>query len=131
MNILIADDEFSSRRLLEGILSNLGECKVVEDGRSAVDAVANMFAEGGRFDLICLDIMMPDIDGQMALNEIRKLEKQQGIVSQDEAVIIMITALSSLQTVVDSFEGGGCSAYLTKPVTKAALMDKLKNYGLI
>jgi two-component system, chemotaxis family, chemotaxis protein CheY len=131
MNILIADDEFTSRGLLEGILSPLGSCQIVENGREVVEAVATIFKQGKRFDLICLDIMMPEMNGQEALNEIRKLEKTNGVSSQDEAVIIMITALNSLQTVVDSFEGGGCSAYLTKPVTKKALMDKLKNYDLI
>ena len=131
MNILIADDEFSSRRLLEGILSPLGSCQIVENGRETVEAVRSSLEQGKRFDLICLDIMMPEMNGQEALNEIRKLEKLNGISSQDEAVIIMITAMNSLQTVVDSFEGGGCSAYLTKPVTKKNLLDKLKNYGLV
>jgi two-component system, chemotaxis family, chemotaxis protein CheY len=131
MNILIADDEFSSRLLLEDILSPLGDCKIVENGREVVETVTAFFDQGKHFDLICLDIMMPEMNGQEALNEIRRLEKEGGVASQDEAVVIMITALNSLQTVVDSFEGGGCSAYLTKPVTKKALMDKLKNYGLV
>ncbi|MBF0453846.1 MAG: response regulator [Magnetococcales bacterium] len=131
MNILIADDEFSSRRLLNGILSPLGECQLVEDGKKAVEAVTTFFEQGKRFDLICLDIMMPEMNGQEALNLIRKMEKERGVASQDESVIIMITALSSLKTVVESFEGGGCSAYLTKPITKKSLLDKLKNYGLV
>ncbi len=131
MDILIADDEFSSRIMLEEILSPLGDCKIVENGVEVVAAVSKMFDEKRRFDLICLDIMMPEMNGQEALNEIRRLEKLNGVSSQDESVVIMITALNSLQTVVDSFEGGGCSAYLTKPVTKQALLDKLKNYGLV
>jgi two-component system, chemotaxis family, chemotaxis protein CheY len=131
MNILIADDEFSSRLLLEEMLSPLGSCQIVENGRQVVDTVAAFFEQNKKFDLVCLDIMMPEMTGQEALNEIRRLEKENGVSSQDEAVVIMITALNSLQTVVDSFEGGGCSAYLTKPVTKKALLDKLKNYGLV
>ncbi|MBF0446758.1 MAG: response regulator [Magnetococcales bacterium] len=131
MNILIADDELASRRLLEGILSPVGSCQVVENGREAVDQVVSFFEQGKRFDLICLDIMMPEMNGQEALSAIRKFEKENGVIPQDESVIIMITALSSLQTVVESFEGGGCSAYLTKPVTKKALLEKLQNYGLV
>jgi two-component system, chemotaxis family, chemotaxis protein CheY len=131
MDILIADDEFSSRIMLEEILSPLGDCQIVENGLEVVAAVSKMFEEKRRFDLICLDIMMPEMNGQEALNEIRRLEKLNGVASQDESVVIMITALNSLQTVVDSFEGGGCSAYLTKPVTKQALLDKLQNYGLV
>ncbi|MBF0358244.1 MAG: response regulator [Magnetococcales bacterium] len=131
MNILIADDEYSSRLLLEEILSPLGDCQIVENGVEAIAAVKSLFEQNKRFDLICLDILMPEMSGQEALTEIRSLEKKNGVAAQDESVVIMITALNSLQSVVDSFEGGGCSAYLTKPVTKQALLDKLKNYGLV
>ncbi|MBF8273527.1 MAG: putative chemotaxis protein CheY [Magnetococcales bacterium] len=131
MRILIVDDDDSSRRLLEGILSPYGECVMAETSGQAIESFRDAYEQNSPFELVCLDIMMPDLDGQVALAQMRGIEKAKKIPPNDQSVVIMVTALNSMQTVVSSFEGGGCNAYLTKPVTKRALLEKIKKYGLI
>ncbi|MBF0435159.1 MAG: response regulator transcription factor [Magnetococcales bacterium] len=131
MRTLIADDDLSSRRLLEGILAPYGECVLAETSNHAVELFKEGYDMGKPFQLVCLDIMMPDIDGQAALAKMRDIEKEKKIAPNDQSVVIMVTALNSMQTVVSSFEGGGCNAYLTKPITKRILLEKIKKYGLI
>lgn len=131
MKTLIVDDDYSSRRLLEGILSPYGACAMAETCNQALELFKEAYDQGNPFELVCLDIMMPDIDGKAALAEMRNIEKERKITPNDQSVIIMVTALNSMQTVLSSFEGGGCNAYLTKPITKKILLEKIKKYGLI
>ncbi|MBF0423027.1 MAG: response regulator [Magnetococcales bacterium] len=131
MKTLIADDDESSRRLLQNILSPYGECVLTESSSKAVELFKHSYEQRQPFQLVCLDIMMPDIDGQAALAMMRDFEKDHNVSQNDKTIIIMITALNSMQTVVSSFEDGGCNAYLTKPITRRSLINKIKKYGLI
>lgn len=101
MRILIAEDDFVSRKILMKFLAPYGECEVAANGLEAVNAFTQALADGSCYGLICLDIMMPEIDGQDVLKIIRAKEKEAGILPLNEAKIIMITAL---QTPRDVFE---------------------------
>lgn len=130
MKILIVEDDFTARRILKGILAPHGECDVVVDGEEAIQAFRLAWEEGHPFDLICLDIMMPHIDGHEALRQIREMEKAMGIKGSDEVKIIMITALGDPKTVVKAFYQGGATSYLVKPIDKAKLLAEIRNLGL-
>lgn len=131
MRTLIADDDDSCRLLLKDILAPYGECVLAENSSQALDLFRNAYNEEAPFELVCLDIMMPDLDGKEALSQMRGIEKKLKVSPNDQSIIFMITALNSMQTVVSSFEGGGCNAYLTKPITRRSLLEKIKKYGLI
>ena len=75
MRILIAEDDFASRKVILKFLSVYGECDVTVDGMEAVDAFMMALEEDKPYDLICLDVMMPVMDGYQALKSIRKIEK--------------------------------------------------------
>ncbi len=79
MRILIVEDDFTSRRLLQKILAPYGECDIAVDGKEALEAFTLAVREGRRYRLICLDIMMPEMDGQQVLKKIRQMEKELGI----------------------------------------------------
>ena len=128
---LIVDDEIPNRVLLNEILSPYCECDLVIDGQEAVDAVQFALEDGNPYQLICLDIMMPHLSGQKALKEIRNIEKAAGVTPREEAVIIMVSALNTPKDVMTAFRHGGCTDYLTKPITKDALLAKLKDYNVI
>ncbi len=130
MKTLIAEDDFTSRLLLQAILSPCGECHIAVNGREAVDAFTRSRNDGAPYDLICLDIMMPEMDGQAALKEIRSIEEADGILSSSGVKIIMTTALGDPKNVIDSFMEL-CDAYIIKPVEKAKLLDAVKTLGLI
>lgn len=131
MRVLIAEDEFTSRRLMQGILRPYAECEAVVNGQEAVEAFEAAFGEGKPFDLVCMDIMMPVMDGQEALRRIREVEKARGIKPSAECPVIMTTALGDPKNVVSAYYRGGASAYLTKPIEVQALLGTLQDLGLL
>lgn len=131
MHILIAEDDFTSRKLLQNILAPYGESMTTVNGEEAVEAFTLALEQGRPFDLVCMDIMMPVMDGQQALREIRAVERRNGVKPADEAKIIMITALGDPRNVVDAYYKGGAALYLTKPIDVRAFIDALRELGLI
>ena len=93
MNILVVEDDFISRRLLCRYLEKIGNCDVAINGAEAVAAVHDALHAQAHYDLICLDIMMPGMSGQEALEAIRKLEIEHDIHVGQGARVIMTTAL--------------------------------------
>lgn len=130
MKILIVEDEFTSRRLLQKILSVYGECDVAINGREAVEALVIALDEGQPYDLVCLDIMMPEMDGHEALKRIREIEAERSIAGLDGVKVIMTTALSDGKNIFSAFRAG-CEGYIIKPIDKKKLISELKKLGLI
>jgi len=128
MKSLIVEDDFTSRFLLQELLAPYGECHVAVNGREAVFAYRMALDAGRPYDLVCLDIMMPEMDGHAALKEMRALEDLKGIDSTHGAKIIMTTALGDVKNVAAAYQAL-CDGYLVKPVDKAkllGLLDELK-----
>lgn len=130
MKTLIVEDDYTSRLLLNKFLKDFGPAHMVENGAEAVDAVQEALEKGDPFDLICMDIMMPEMDGQAALKQIRIMEEQRGIFSTDGAKIVMTTALKNMENLSKAF-GNLCDAYLVKPINRNKLVSELKKLGLI
>jgi len=86
--------------------------------------------EGKPYDLICLDIMMPELDGMKTLKTIRDIEKQKGVEESKRAKIIMTTALNDTGSVLGAFETG-CEAYAAKPIDMKKLAEVMRKLGLI
>ncbi len=130
MKCLAVDDEPAARVLLEHYLSPLFDCAGVGDGRGAVEAVRNAQAEQDPFDLICLDIMMPVMDGLQALRAVRDLEEAHDVLEVDRVKVIMTTALRDAKCVLSAFRLG-CQAYIVKPVKKQDLWAEIDRFGLL
>ncbi|MBF0125386.1 MAG: response regulator [Magnetococcales bacterium] len=131
MRTLIVDDTLDNRRLLWDILKPFGPCDMASNGIDALNLIEVAMDEGEPYDLVLLDIMMPKMDGQEALQRIRALEQQRGRVGPKEAVIFMVTANDSPREAAAAFFKGYCSDYLTKPILRRTLLDKLQEYQLI
>ncbi len=129
MKILIAEDDLASRKFLYKILSQYGDCDLTVNGIEAVEAFLTAWDLKAPYDLICLDIMMPKVDGIKALKAIRDLEKQKGVQEPDRAKVIMITALNDTESVFSSFQTG-CEAYAAKPIDTEKLIEVIKDLGL-
>ena len=82
------------------------------------------------YDLICLDIMMPEMDGHQALRRIRKIEEENNVPDDEKVKIVMTTALSETRHVTKAFENG-CTAYAGKPINQEKLEAMLKKFDLI
>jgi two-component system chemotaxis response regulator CheY len=131
MKTLIVEDDFLSRSLLSTLLSEYGVCHVAVNGQEALNAVERGLVENDPYDLICLDIMMPVMDGQQALQKIRKLEEEHGIGGLDTAKVIMVTAADDSKNIMRAFRQGQCEAYLTKPLDREKLITHIRDLGLI
>jgi len=128
---LIVEDDFISRRILRELLNPHFEIEIAVDGEEAITAFKLAHQAKSPFDLICMDIMMPKMDGREALRLIRQLEKEQEVPPNLETKIVMTTALDDPKTVFDSFYQDGATAYLVKPISKQKLIRELRALGLI
>lgn len=129
MKILVTEDDFVARKLLVRHLSAFGEVDIAVNGKEAVAAVQLALNEPPRYNLICLDVMMPDLNGIQALQVIRQLEVKQGLDEETRARVFMTTALSEKGKVVEAARAG-CDAYLVKPITKERILEELVRVGL-
>lgn len=127
--ILIVDDEPSTRRTLQLMLGAVGSCDAHQDGGEAVQAVERALMERRPYDLICLDIQMNRMDGQEALQKIRKAEANHGLAYGRGARVVMTTSMADTRNVMSAFHGM-CDAYLVKPVTRQRLFDALRELGM-
>lgn len=130
MRILLAEDDFATRKYMSKFLSKCGNCDVTVDGMEAVDAFMIALDEGEGYDLICLDVMMPVMDGYQALKGIRDIEKDRNIEPENMAKIIMTTVLNEEKHVKMAFELG-CTVFSAKPLDVDRFEDALKRLGLI
>lgn len=130
MRTLIVEDDFTSRVLLQSFLSKYSQCHIAVNGREAVDAFRASCERGEPYHLICMDIMMPEVDGQTALMEIRALEEAAGTPAADRVKIIMTTAMNDSENVTKSIKAPS-DAYLLKPIHKKELIEHLKELCLI
>jgi two-component system chemotaxis response regulator CheY len=128
LKTLIVEDEFTSRALLREMLKRYGAPQVAMNGREGVEAVRAALEAGEPFDLICLDIMMPELDGQEALRQIRQIEEEMRPAKR--ARVIMTTALADRDTVVESINSQ-CDYFLVKPIDGRVLLDELRRLDLI
>ena len=129
MRILIAEDDLASARYMQGLMGRFGECLVVGDGELAVAEFKKALDEENPFQLVCLDIMMPHMNGQEALQAIRNLEKERGVKSSHEVKVIMTTALGDVRTVMGAYKDGA-TAYITKPIVPERMFETLRNMGV-
>lgn len=130
MRVLIAEDDLVSRTFLFKFLSKYGDCDITVDGLEAIDAFMIAHDEAKPYDLICLDIMMPKLDGIKTLKTIRDLEIEKNLDNNSRAKIIMTTALNETINVQEAFKIG-CEGYAVKPIDIDKLIDVMKKLGLI
>ena len=130
MKILIVEDDLTSRMLLLEFLRKYGKVHVAVNGEEAAEAVRISLEQDEPYDLICLDIMMPEVDGHEALKRIRGMEESRGILSSHGSKIVMTTALGDLKNVSESYKNL-CDGYLTKPIEGKMLMAELKKLQLL
>jgi two-component system chemotaxis response regulator CheY len=125
MKILVVEDDFASRRMMQKILAEFGDVDVVVDGMEALDAFSLAWEEASPYDLIFMDIMMPKMDGQEALKRIREMENKMGISPVDEVKVIMTTVMEDPKSVIQAFQEGAASAYLVKPISLEAIKKEI------
>jgi two-component system chemotaxis response regulator CheY len=123
--ILIVEDEFLSRNLLSHLIAEYGSFDTAINGNEGVEAVKRAYETGSPYDLIFLDIMMPEKNGQMALKEIRDFEKKRGILAVDGCKVVMTTALGDAKNGMEVL-CSQCEAHITKPYVKKSIDEQIR-----
>jgi CheY-like chemotaxis protein len=107
LRILVAEDNLINQKVAANLLGKLGhEATVVGDGRQALTALAL-----GRYDLVLMDVQMPELDGFGAVAEIRALEAESGL----HQPIVALTA-HAMKGYLERCLEGGFDGYLSKPI---------------
>jgi len=130
MKTLIVEDDFTSRLVLQTYLARYGECHIAVNGWEAVEAFRSAWEGGQPYDLICMDIMMPEMDGREAVRHVRKVEEARGIPSSGGVKIIMTTAIDDVKEFMSCFHEL-CDAYLVKPINLSELLKQVQAYQLV
>ena len=130
MKILIADDDPGSRILLSDLLSTYGTCRSVSNGKEAVCEFRQALLNSRPYDLVCLDIMMPAMDGPAALRAIREMEVREDKSVTGNTKIIMVSSLQ-VDDLCDRNLNAPWNLYLSKPVSPSILEDGLRSLDLL
>jgi two-component system chemotaxis response regulator CheY len=130
MRILVVDDDAPNRKLLTDIASKMGECEGAEGGQEALSAFKKAWEDWRPFNLIFLDVLMPDLDGWEVLLKIREIEKEKKVSEQHQVRVIMVTGVSEEETVLDCLRNG-CDEFIVKPIDILLVLEKMKKLGLM
>lgn len=115
VRVLSVDDHPTNRLVLEALLQPTGALVTsVESGAAALEAL-----EGGGFDIILLDIQMPDMDGPATLAEIRRRERDKNL---DPTPIIAVTA-NALTHQIEGYLRTGFDGHIAKPIAVEELVQ--------
>ncbi len=128
MKVLVAEDDMASSKFMEKLLSKYGEVVVAKDGIAAVDEFVKAVNNNEKFDLVCMDIMMPKIDGYKALASIRDAERKLGLARDSRCKVVMISALD------EGFDAAYASddyeEYICKPIDVIKFDNLVRKLGL-
>lgn len=130
IKILIVEDDFPSCKILEEYLCEYGNCTTAVNGAEGIVFFKNALDAGAPYDLVCLDIMMPGMDGHQVLRTIRQIEQERGIIESGSVRVIMTTAKDRSRDMIEAFNEG-CESYIVKPIDQEKLIGEIQKLDLI
>lgn len=127
MKILLVDDDMLEREMLFSIFSEFGQVDQAADGQAAVNMFQDAVSGNESYDLVCLDIIMPLVDGRKVLSKIREADAVRGLRTK----VFVISACSATADIEDAFFDGDCDDYIVKPFRREFLIQMLERHNLI
>ena len=128
LKVLVVDDNMVNRVSMEKIMSEFGSVESKKSGQEAVYAFETNLQFGRNYDLVLLDIIMPDIDGLKVLQKMRAIEKEYELSAKERAKIFMVTSHAHKDIVLSSLKIG-CDDYIVKPLQREIIVEKLLEFG--
>jgi two-component system chemotaxis response regulator CheY len=130
MRTLVVEDDYITAEVMHEIMLSFGECDVAENGKIAIEKFSAAMEEDEPYKVVFLDIMMPEMDGQTVLDEIRKIESEHGIKGLEGVKIIMTTALDDFENIKRAFKHQA-EGYIVKPIDKDKVIKTLIDLELL
>lgn len=132
MRALIVDDDFYSRIMLHDLLRPVADCHIAVSGEEAIGAFKKALEDGRPYDLVCMDLVMPGMDGQEALREMRSLEDDDGEGRRAKrCTMFVVSMVEDSRETNEAFFLGGADCFLVKPIDEEKLMTELREHGLL
>lgn len=128
MKTLVVDDDELGCMLLTTFFEDFGSCDQAENGKAALDLYEVAVAEENPYDLICLDIVMPVMDGMTTLCNLREREQQN---KRKRTMVFIISARGSISDIEDAFFEGDCDDYIVKPFSRESVRQMLDRHKMI
>ena len=128
MKVLVAEDDIASSKFMQKLLAKYGEVHLASDGIACVNEFVRAAESKEGFDLVCLDIMMPKIDGYKALASIRDAERKLGLSRDKRCKVIMISALD--EGFDKNYASDDYEEYICKPIDIIKFDGLIKKMGL-
>ncbi len=130
LKILIVEDDFATRHLEASVLGTFGICDIAVDGREAINAFRENLQKKKPYNLVILDINLPEVSGMEVLQAIRSLESDQGIAGLDRSKIAVVSSVSEETNIRKSFKDQA-DAYIIKPITKKKVKEELARLRIV
>ncbi|MFO7916392.1 MAG: response regulator [Candidatus Krumholzibacteriales bacterium] len=130
LKILIVEDDETARNVTARYLSDFGECDIAPDGEVAMELFLESRAGGRPYDVIFLDILMPNMSGRKVLDRIRDIEDHENISERDRTRVIITSSLSDPGSISGAFKSR-CEGYLVKPFGREDLERQLQSLEII
>ncbi len=134
LRILIVEDDFMSRTVLNTFLSEYGNCDIAKDGEEAIYAFTESYRSDPPqpYDLICMDILMPVVDGLEASQKIRAIEREKRVGGTPrETAIVITSAVQDPATIIRACYECGANYYFLKPLDFNQMKRQMQRLGLI
>jgi two-component system, chemotaxis family, chemotaxis protein CheY len=129
MRILVVDDDYVSRVKLSRLLLTYGHCDNAPNGEIAMRLFECAHRESAPYNLVTMDVEMPEMSGQEVVMRMRAMEKSWGTARNLAAKVLMVTAKESVKDVVSAYDEG-CDGYLAKPIRPDRLIKALIEIGV-
>ncbi|MCB0323392.1 MAG: response regulator [Bdellovibrionales bacterium] len=130
LQILIVEDDADMAETMRLVLEKYSSCDIAEHGVAALEQIAARWDSDSCYDVILLDLMMPQMDGLETLERLRHAEEERGLGGVLGAKVVILTALEDEETVTRAVDLG-CEGYVFKTQGPRAVIAKLKELGLI
>lgn len=127
LSILIVDDDPATRTILNAICSTVGQCAEADDGETALASFEGVLGTPDAFDVVILDINMERMDGDVALQQLRKLESRHNIPIDDRVLTIMTSAVENVTEFRKALFDDQADAFIPKPIEPDAVLNTITN----
>jgi two-component system chemotaxis response regulator CheY len=127
MRSLAIDDEFVALSKMTLLLEPFGACDAATSAQQALDLFCQAIREGDPYQLVTIDINMPDMNGLTLLGRLQREEQARGCPRAKKLIVTAASTPRNVQAAVS----GECDGFLVKPVRREVLLTKLTALGLL
>jgi len=131
LKCLIVDDDVLGRELTIQYLEGVAACDTASNGKEALGLFASALVGGAPYDVVMLDLLMPEMNGYEAGTAIRQLEKEHGLTTASGVSIIIVSSVNTPKEIVHAYMSAQSAAHLTKPLKPEKLRKTLVALELI